>query len=205
MALPMVHLIAARRFAQDKSGLFGNADYYFGAIAPDSIHIRDGNDKSHKDYVHLGNWRRPQPENVVAYWQEHFTPFDIGYGIHVLLDGQWACGFRRDFPEMLIEGRKPDPAIYYNDTCRCDFEFYEKLPERAELFALVARGCAPEDHPYLTRAEFDGYRASIMKFYDRECPMKSPNRFITTEYIRGFLDRCTDMMQDCYERIMRDE
>lgn len=205
MALPMVHLIAALRFAQDKPELIENPDYYYGTISPDAIHIRDGNDKSRKDLIHYGNWRRPAPERVVEYWRSRFTPFDIGYGVHVLLDGQWATGFRRDFPGMLIDGKKPDPAIYYNDTLRCDFELYASTPQREHLFELIARGKAPEDHPMLTRAEFDAWREDTLHFYDRECPMKAPNRFITTEYIMRFLDGCTRMMEICYERTVENE
>ena len=117
MALPMVHLLAAWDWAQDKPELRENPDYYLGASSPDAIHIRDGDDKSRKNAVHFNNWRSPDPDAVLAYWRKRFTPFDIGYGIHVLLDGQWAVDFRRTFPQMLLPSGKPDPKIYYNDTC----------------------------------------------------------------------------------------
>ena len=87
MALPMVHLLAAWAWAQDKPELKDNPDFYLGTLSPDAIHIRDGNDKSRKNDIHLNNWRRPDPDSVLRYWMEHSTPFDIGYGIHVLLDG----------------------------------------------------------------------------------------------------------------------
>ncbi|MBQ3575080.1 MAG: hypothetical protein IJA26_05390, partial [Clostridia bacterium] len=111
MALPMVHLHAAWLWAQDKPELRENPDYYLGSISPDAIHVRDGSDKSRKNAFHLNNWRAPDPDSVLRYWIDHHTPFDIGYGIHVLLDGQWAAGFRRDFPEMLLPDGRPNIEI----------------------------------------------------------------------------------------------
>lgn len=64
---------------------------------------------------------------MLAYWLEHSTPFDIGYGIHVLLDAQWATGFRTDFPEMMLPNGKPDTDIYYNDTVTTDFELFNTI------------------------------------------------------------------------------
>ena len=112
MALPMVHLLMAWKWAQDKPELRENPDYYLGTISPDAIHVRDHDDKSHKNEVHLNNWRRPDPDAVLRYWVEHHTPFDIGYGVHVLLDGQWATEFRARFPQMLLPNGKPNPDIY---------------------------------------------------------------------------------------------
>ena len=200
MALPMVHLLAAWAWAQDKPALRENPDYYLGAISPDAIHIRDGDDKSRKDAFHLHNWRTPAPDEVLNYWRTHFTPFDLGYGIHVLLDGQWAVGFRSRFPEMLLPNGKPDPKIYYNDTCITDFELYRSSPQTPFLLDMVKRGRAPEDHPLLTRREFELWRQGTLKFYARECPMQDPVRYINREYVEAFLRDCTGMMTQTYER-----
>lgn len=200
MALPMVHLLAAWRWAQDKPELRENPDYYLGAISPDAIHIRDGNDKSRKDEIHLYNWRTPAPDKVRAYWSEHATPFDLGYGVHVLLDGQWATGFRARFPEMLLPNGKPDPEIYYNDACVTDFELYRDSPQTPFLMDMVRRGRAPEDHPLLTAREFEAWRRDTIAFYQRECPMHAPVRFIARDYVEAFLNACQAMMTQTYER-----
>lgn len=203
MALPMVHLLAAWEWAQDKPELRENPDYYLGAISPDAIHIRDGDDKSRKDEFHLYNWRRPAPNEVLRYWMEHDTPFDLGYGIHVLLDGQWAVGFRSRFPQMLLPNGKPDPQIYYNDTCITDFELYRKSPLTSHLMDLVKRGRAPEDHPLLTRREFELWRKDTLHFYDRECPMRNPVRYIDREYVENFLKDCTELMTETWNRRLK--
>ena len=200
MALPMVHLLAAWNWAQDKPELRENPDYYLGAISPDAIHIRDRDDKSHKNFVHYNNWRTPDPDAVLGYWRERFTPFDIGYGIHVLLDGQWAVDFRRCFPQILLPSGKPDPKIYYNDTCDTDFRLHRESPLTPRLMDLVRRGRAPEDHPMLTKGEFDAWRDMTLHFYDRPCPAEAPARWLNMDYTRNFLGKCLGLMTTTYER-----
>ena len=201
MALPMVHLLAARAWALDKPELIDNPDYYLGAISPDAIHIRDGDDKSRKNLIHYNNWRTPDPDAVLAYWREHDTPFDIGYGIHVLLDGQWATDFRREFPQMLLPSGKPDPKIYYNDTCATDFQLYRESPLTQELMDLVRRGRAPEDHPMLTKHEFVAWREATFDFYLRKpWPVDGPARYLDMDYTEHFLQKCLQLMTTTYER-----
>ena len=155
MALPMVHLLMAWEWAQDKPELRENPDYYLGAVSPDAIHVRDHDDKSHKNEIHLNNWRTPDPDAVLRYWTEHNTPFDIGYGIHVLLDGQWATEFRARFPEMLLPNGKPDPDIY--------------LRGAAELGLPPGVCLALEDSP---AGILSAYRAGCLPVLipDQDCP-----------------------------------
>lgn len=201
MALPMVHLLAARIWAQDKPELRENPDYYLGAISPDAIHIRDGDDKSHKNEVHLDNWRYPHPERVLEYWQERRAPFDIGYGIHVLLDGQWAVNFRSRFPEMLLPDGRPDTRIYYNDTVITDFALHRESPHTSFFWEMLKNGVAPADHPQLRLHEFEGWRRDTLAFYDRPCPMNGPVRFINQNYIQSFLQDCQEMMTSTYRML----
>lgn len=203
MALPMVHLLAAWAWAQDKPELKNNPDYYLGTLSPDAIHIRDGNDKSRKNEIHLNNWRRPDPDSVLRYWMKHSTPFDIGYGIHVLLDGQWATGFRTRFPEMMLPNGKPDTDIYYNDTVSTDFALFAEHPLRPMLMEMVMKGTSPKDHPLLTYDEFEGWKQATEKFYDRPCPMNKPVRFITRAYVEEFLEECLALMTTTYERMLQ--
>ena len=64
MALQMVHLLTARLWALAHAEYRDCPEFYLGAISPDAIHIRDGNDKSHKNEIHLNNWRSPDPDRV---------------------------------------------------------------------------------------------------------------------------------------------
>jgi len=140
MALLMVHLLVAERWVQAHEEYRDNPEFYLGVIAPDAVYIRDGSDKSHKNEIHLNNWNEPHPDEVIEYWKEHNTPFDIGYGVHVLTDAQWAPHFRKCFPDILYPDGAVKTEIYYNDTFATDYEFYhERGGERFFEMAKAAR------------------------------------------------------------------
>lgn len=201
MALPMVHLLAAHSWARDNDNLIGNPEYYLGSISPDAIHIRDGNDKSRKNEIHLNNWRTPDPDAVVEYWNEHNTPFDIGYGIHVLLDGQWAVRFRARLPGVLLPNGKPNPEIYYLDTCVTDFKLKDRSDESAFLWNMVKRAAAPADHPLLSEHEIDVWRNDMIRIYDRPCPKSGEVKYITFDYVSEFLNDCNELFDETYGRL----
>ena len=71
MALSMVHLLLARRWARGHEEYLECPEFYLGAISPDAMHIRFHDDKSRKDEFHLGNWGSVHEEKVHAYWREH--------------------------------------------------------------------------------------------------------------------------------------
>ena len=201
MALPMIHLLAAYEWAQDKPEYASCPEYYLGTISPDAMHIRDGNDKSRKNEFHLNNWRTPDPDAVVEYWRAHFTPFDVGYGIHVLLDGHWATGFRRDFPGLLLPSGRPDPEIYYNDTFTADYRLYHESSRTDFFLEMLRRAEAPDDHPLLTQSEIEGWKQWTFDFYKNKKPTGKPVRFIDTEYIERFLRICPAIFNEVYERM----
>ena len=161
MALQMVHLLTARLWAQGHEEYRDCPEFYLGAISPDAIHIRDGSDKSRKNEFHLYNWMKPDVEKVLEYWREYHSPFDIGYGIHVLTDAQWVPRYRSRVPQLVYPDGKIDIATYYNDTYVTDFELYRDCGGK-ELFDLIERGEAPDNHPLLTRDEFAQWKADML-------------------------------------------
>ena len=44
MALTMVHLLVADRWAAEHPAYMDSPEYYLGAVSPDAIHIRDKDD-----------------------------------------------------------------------------------------------------------------------------------------------------------------
>ena len=202
MALPMVHLLAAYAWAQDKPELVNNPDYYLGAISPDAIHIRDGSDKSHKNATHMGNWREMLPGAIIGYWHTHRSAFDIGYGIHALTDGMWTVRFHRELTGMLLPNGKPDPEIYYNDTLIVDFRLFHDHPLTPFLMDMLHRGSAPAGHPLLSAREIDAWRRDTLAFYDRPCDRHAPVRFVTYEYVQRFLVDCNGYLNNVWERML---
>lgn len=202
MALTMVHLLVAELWARSHPEYLESPEYYYGAVSPDAMHIRFHGDKSRKDEFHLYNWRSLHREPVVAYWRERRAPFDIGYGVHVLTDCQWVPRYTNTFPGLFLPDGKLDIETYYNDTFVTDFALLRHTPRLQALLDLMARGRAPEDHPLLTREEFDGWRQVILDGYRGECPRHDPVRFITEEYVRAFAADSLALIGDMYREAM---
>ncbi len=187
MALTMVHLLVADRWCEGHPEYRESPEFFYGVISPDAIHIRDGNDKSHKDEIHLNNWRSPHPEEVIAYWRRHFTPFDVGYGVHVLADGQWVPRYRQRLPGIMRPDGLLNTDIYYNDTFVTDFRLCRTDPRLQEILKMIGRAGTPADHPLLTAYELSQWREKILEAYRGECPKNAPVRFIDEAYVMAFV------------------
>ncbi len=198
MALTMVHLLAADRWAQGHPAYRDCPEYYLGAISPDAIHIRDHDDKSHKDYIHLHNWQLARPEEVAAYWREHASPFDIGYGIHVLTDGQWVPRYRERLSGLLRPDGMLNVDIYYHDTWVTDFFLCRTRPELPRILGMIERAAAPEDHPLLTADELAAWRDMTVEMYRGDCPRQGAPQFVTPDYVLTFVEECVGLMDETY-------
>ena len=205
MALVMVHLLVAREWAALHPEYLDSPEYYFGAIAPDAIHVRDGNDKSRKNAIHYSNWSGSRPEFMKEYWLNHKTPFDVGYAIHCLTDGIWVDGYRSTFPGLLTpEGRTIAP-LYYNDVYATERELFRATPQTPQLLRMIAGAQTPDTHPQLLAEELNQWRAHVLSEYDidqpaigawryksyREMGLPEPNDgdpvHITPQYIHRFM------------------
>ncbi len=198
MALTMVHLIAGDKWAQRHPEYLECPEYHYGVISPDAIHVRDGNDKSHKDEIHLHNWGVPHPDDVVAYWRDHHTPFDIGYGVHVLTDAQWVPRYRRLLPGILNADGRLNVDIYYNDTFVTDFRLYRENPRLERILQMIERADTPADHPLLTAYELSEWRRLMLEAYRGECPRHDPVRFIDEKYVLDFTGDCLAMIDEVF-------
>lgn len=187
MALPMVHLLAADRWAQRHPEYRDSAEFYYGVVSPDAIHVRDGNDKSHKNEIHLNNWGSPHPQDVIDYWRRYRSPFDVGYGVHVLTDGQWVPRFRERLKGMLLPDGRLNTDIYYNDTFVTDFALYHGEERLQALLDMIGRAQTPEAHPLLTRDEFSQWRDTLLRSYRGQCPYHGEVRFVDEAYVRAFV------------------
>lgn len=199
MALLMVHLLVAQKWAEAHEEYRDCPEFYLGVIGPDAVYIRDGSDKSRKNEVHLNNWNEPNPEDVLAYWREHRSPFDIGYGIHVLTDAQWAPHFRKCFPEILFPDGTVKTDIYYNDTFSTDYRLYHECGGEA-LFALADRAVPPADHPILERQHFEKWCRMMVDQYKAHQPPEDPVRFIDRAFVERFIEDSQQLLNDTFRR-----
>ena len=204
MALTMVHLLVADIWAQGHSEYLDCPEYYLGAISPDAIHIRFHGDKSRKDEFHLYNWRSLHREPVEAYWREHSTPFDVGYGVHVLTDCQWVPRYARKLPGIMAAVGRLDIDTYYNDTFATDFLMYNAFPRLQRLVRMLDEAVVPDDHPLLTRYEFTEWRRTIVEAYRGPCPAKRPVRFITRPYVESFVEDSIPLIDEIYDGVFKE-
>ena len=198
MALTMVHLLAADRWAKAHPAYSESPEFFYGVISPDAIHIRDGDDKSHKNVIHLNNWGNPHPEDVVAYWRQRSGPFDIGYGVHVLTDAQWVPRFKRLLPGIMKPDGLLNTDIYYNDTFVTDFRLYDGMERLEEILKLIEAAETPADHPLLTADEFSRWREVTLNAYRGECPYHGAVRFIDEAYVSAFVEDSFSMIEDAF-------
>ena len=198
MALTMVHLLVADKWAQGHPEYLDSPEYYLGAISPDAMHIRFHDDKSRKDEFHLYNWQSLHREPVVTYWRERRAPFDVGFGVHVLTDCQWVPRYRATFPGLFLPTGKLNTEQYYNDTFVTDFGLLRESPRLQTVLDMLSRAHPPEDHPLLTASEFDQWRRVNLDAYRGECPRRDPVKFITGEYVHAFADDSLALIEDIW-------
>lgn len=201
MALTMVHLLVADLWAQGHPEYKDCPEYYLGAVSPDAIHVRDHDDKSRKDEIHLYNWRQLHREPVEDYWRARHAPFDIGYGVHVLTDCQWVQRYLVKLPVLIKPDGKLDVDVYYNDTFVTDFALYSHLPRLHELLELIARADVPADHPLLTQYEFTEWRRIILDAYRGPCPKSDPVHCIDRPYVESFAADAIPLIDEIHREV----
>lgn len=203
MALLMVHLLVAQKWAEAHETYRDCPEFYLGAISPDAIHVRDKDDKSRKDEIHLYNWTSPHPDPLLAYWRAHHSPFDIGYGIHAMTDAQWVPRFRSRLPQIILPDGRVNTDVYYNDTFVTDFELYRDCGGE-KLLTLLERGVVPEEHPLLTDYEIDEWRRMMAASYRGECPKSDPVKYINREYVEAFIEDSQLWLNEIWRRFLNE-
>ena len=205
MALPMVHLIVADEWAGSHPEYSESPEFFYGAISPDAIHIRFGNDKSRKDEFHLHNWISPHPDPVIDYWRRCHSPFDIGYGVHVLTDGQWVERYKTCLPGLMDSDGRLDRDTYYNDTFVTDFRLYNESPRLRAIMRMIGTAATPREHPWLTEYEFTRWRENMLDAYSKPCPKGDPVRYIDEAYVRAFVKDSLSLIEETYARFQREK
>ena len=203
MALTMVHLAVADLWARQHPEYRKSPEFFYGAMSPDAVHVRDGDDKSHKNEVHLNNWQYPHPDDVLRYWMKRDAPFDIGYGVHVLTDGQWVPRYRERLPGIMRPDGRLNTDIYYNDTFVTDFFLYNTRPRLREILDMLAKAETPMEHPLLEGYMFSKWRKDLIEAYRGACPRHDPVRFIDEAYVDAFIQDSIPLIEGTYQKLMK--
>ena len=127
MASTMMHLYAAREAARLASFQGDAAQYYLGAIAPDSVNVDGFADKqtrwrAHQRQEHIPDWYR----SVAAFYRRSDRgDLALGYCVHCMTD----AAYDLLFGDLVWEGRKASAledvhgvGVGWDDCYRFDFE-----------------------------------------------------------------------------------
>ena len=193
MPLPMVHLLTARRWAQNQPALLDCPEFYLGVIAPDAIHTRPGVNRDDKRVTHLDVWTGG-PVTALEYLSGRTSAFDVGYALHIMTDYYWVRHIRGTFPQLVGPDDRLIGEIYYPDCDQADEGLYSGSPERAGIWRLLKRAAPPLDHPLLSDHEIDGWRQRILTGFGAK--PKKPARMITFETVRDFIELVQPSLKD---------
>ena len=140
---------------------------------------------------------------MIRYWLDRAEPFDIGYGVHVLTDGQWVPRYKEKLPGILGPDGLLNTDIYYNDTFVTDFKLYDTRPRLRQVLALLENAKTPQDHPMLKGYMFSQWRKDLVEAYRGECPRHDPVQFIDEAYVNAFIDESIPLIEDTYQKLMK--
>ena len=196
MALPMVHLAVAYKWAANKA-VSNYPEYYLGAISPDAIHSRPDVTREDKSKTHLRiNSRNGEFQKTFEFMNNHTDPFSIGYVIHLLTDYFWIRYYVENFPGLFDENGKTIPAIYYNDTDQADYLLYEKLPYREYMWDMLKRSVSPDVDNLLIAEEIEAWKQRTLHWFEKECPHTDPILHLTYDKVCHFIDIAPAMINE---------
>lgn len=193
MPLPMVHLCVAERLVnpfkiKDKSS------FYLGAIAPDSVHMRENFKREQKKISHINTQDKSMWEdNTLDFIRNNKDEFYLGYGIHILTDIIWNKTIFEDFKLKYFQDTSPiqdQTMAYYNDTDKLDFELYEKFPRRKQIWEYLANSHGIDIDSILSSTEINAWTARTLNWYcSGESQHKNPIKYITYNDLISFVDK----------------
>lgn len=201
MAYMMVHLLVAKRWAEGHPEFLRSPEFFYGAISPDAIHVRDGNDKSHKNEIHLNNWGTFHEREVLDYWRSRLSPFDVGYGVHVLTDAQWVPRYKRRLRGLFKADGSLDVDFYFLENIATDFVLRDETEDIGEILDLIERAETPADHPLLTAYELNRWREVMVEAYRGACPRQHASSLVTPGYVRQFVPESLALIDEVYGKI----
>lgn len=205
MPLPMIHLGVAVKL---NIPITKSAEFYLGNIAPDAVHMRNGfvhedKTRSHCNARNINAIDELLPlcgmiEGSIGAKRE----FLFGYLVHILTDIFWSDSVLMVFKERYYSD--PEPVqdrrmTYYNDTDQLDFEFYNRLDWRENVWSMLASAQGFDVAGAVSKEEVTLWRDRTLDWYSRgQSQHGNPVKYITYDELEEFTDYAA---QKCEEYI----
>ncbi|MBU5313817.1 zinc dependent phospholipase C family protein [Tissierella carlieri] len=203
MPFAMTHLHIAYNILNNIPQIKKPCDFMLGAIAPDSVHLRENYISDMKKISHLcvgsQKWGRVTNnqewlENVLSFLEENKdtekADFIYGYCSHILADIQnnikiW-IPFRLENKEDLEKGMG---SIYHQESNDVDYALYLLQPQQKIIWEML-EGAIGYDIPNVVGLnEINEMKHSILhrQFRNREYVGMSSNKYVTLSNMQKFI------------------
>ncbi len=199
MPLPMVHLAIAHELMNHIPKDYNKSEIYLGVLAPDAIHMRENFIRTFKYKTHLCYGREGNViDKLLEAGPRRMNAFKLGYGIHVLTDIIWLYNVYYPFKKVLGDLSKEEiDLIYYGENDQLDFLLYHDSLWREEVFGLIKDAKAPNDFPFLSDNEIEGWKHHILHWYDEgKSKHTGTINYLNKEAIQSFISDATQEIKN---------
>jgi len=203
MPFAMTHLYIAYNILSNTPEIKKPCDFLLGALAPDSVHLRNNynSDMKKKSHLCVGDekWGRLTNneewiKNVLAFLHknDHMENVDFIYGYcsHILADIQnnikiWTP-FLLENKENLEKGMG---SIYHEESYAMDYELYLLNPQQKVIWEMLEDAIGYDIPNVVVGDEINKMKHAILhsQFLDRESVDISMNKYVTLSCMQEFI------------------
>lgn len=208
MAFQMIHMEIAYRLLERLPQLENAAEFLFGSVAPDSVHMNpayqvDMKVKSHM-FAGCGQWSDTQDyrrwvQNIEQVFRETvcgseakaYRDFAAGMCVHCLTDYWndlkiWRTLQRRYIPPMKLEEFR---GAYYPEARGLDWWLYQNSPNTPAITKLLAEAAAIEVAGLVKKEDMERQRNHLLHIqYQVEAVDISEYRFLSADSMEAFVE-----------------
>lgn len=146
MPLPIIHMLVANKIAIQGRFISDFSGYLLASVAPDAIHMRQGNQKKSKRKTHISSVyvsrtfvsKKRCIRNLTRFYLENNGKVDedflLGYIVHILTDMYWIKNIGKYFLLNYLHksGLNFDMRTsYYSDLTKVDYSLFKSEFENA--------------------------------------------------------------------------
>ena len=200
MPLPLVHLGVARNLLEELKIKDKNY-FYLGCIAPDAVHMRNNFCREDKNASHLYTGDKEICiNNTIDFINKTNGDFFLGYGAHILTDIIWNKTIYANFKIKYKEDPLPLQSqtwAYYNDTDQLDFELFNKLSYRKEVWDCLSDSNGIDAENLVSANEINSWNTRTLHWYDTGASIhKNPIKYISYDDIVNFIKSTTILIKN---------
>jgi hypothetical protein len=203
MPFAMTHLCISYNILLNTPQIKKPCDFMLGALAPDSVHLRDNYNSDMKKKSHLcvgeEKWGRATnneewQKSILTFLQEnkHIENVDFiyGYCTHILADIQnnikiWTPFLLKNIEQL----KKGMGSKYHEESYAIDYALYLSSPHQKEIWEILEDSIGYDIPGIVSLDEINKMKHDILygQYLDRESVDGSLNKYVTLSHIQEFI------------------